>query len=164
MGDGHQGHRYGGAVAALGAVVGVAQTVVVQVCFHVGPAVDATDAAFHVRRGGAVIPFHGDDLGGAQFQHCLEERLGVHIDAEPRFLTQEDDHSIPGVVEPVAPGHGLNGQAVVVGHSWAVGVMGAGHLEWITELGDFRAHLADLGCAQLADQITGQSAGYLAAV
>ena len=42
--------------------------------------------------------------------------------------------------------------------------MGAWYLERVTELVDFRAHLANLGCAQFADQITGQTAGYLTAV
>ena len=109
VGDGDQRHGDGGAVAALGAVVRVAQTVTVKVLFHVGPAVDATDTAFHVGRGGPVIPFHCHDRGRSQFRHGLEERLGVYIDPEPRFLAQEDDKSVSGVVEPVAPGHGLDG-------------------------------------------------------
>ena len=144
MGDGHQGHGDGGAVAALGAVVGVTQTVLVQVLLHVGPAVDATDTAFHVGRGGAVVPFDRDNLGRSQLRNRLEERLRVHIDAEPRLLAQEDDQTVSGVVEPVAPGHGLGGKAFIVGHSGAVGVVGAWDLERVAELGDFRAHLADL--------------------
>ena len=144
VGDGYQGHGDGGSVAALGAVIGVTQAEPVQVLLHVGPAVDATDTAFHLGRRGAVVPFDRHNLGGPQLRDRLEECFGVHIDAEPGLLAEEDDQTVSGVVEPVAPGHGLCGKTFIVGHSGAVGVVGAGHLEWVAELGDFRAHLADL--------------------